>query len=227
MYDTPIFHDFKVFQTSISPTLLRYNYKLVTTLTIQGAPRGTPAAPKKGETMEELKEIMNTCKEFFSMGFKAANEAEKKDKDEAKNEKVDKRKLIDEVGGILKGKVDDELIRIIIKKMEEASYNDSEAGTADNEEDEKDKEKEAKNKCKNEDKEDKKDKAENEDEEEKEDKEEDYEDYKEKVKEIAENKKAKNSMDEMTKKLFQGGERKKNKIYMSQKEGIELGRKLY
>ena len=47
------------------------------------------------------------------------------------NEKVDKRKLIDEVGGILKGKVDDEIIRTIIKKMEEASYNDSEA-SADN-----------------------------------------------------------------------------------------------
>ena len=47
------------------------------------------------------------------------------------NEKVDKRKLIDEVGGILKGKVDEEIIRTIIKKMEEASYNDSEA-SADN-----------------------------------------------------------------------------------------------
>ena len=48
------------------------------------------------------------------------------------NEKEDKRKLIDEVGGILEGKVDDEIIRTIIKKMEEASYNESEAGSADN-----------------------------------------------------------------------------------------------
>lgn len=44
---------------------------------------------------------------------------------------VDKRKLIDEVGGILKGKVDDEIIRTVMKKMEEASYNKSESGKAD------------------------------------------------------------------------------------------------
>lgn len=70
------------------------------------------------------------------------------------NEKVDKRKLIDEVGGILKGKVDDEIIRTIIKKMEEASYNDSEA-SADNK------------KVKNEDDEEKKDdKVDNEEEDE-------------------------------------------------------------
>ena len=59
-------------------------------------------------------------------------ENDKGDKDMVNNEKEDKRKLIDEVGGILKGKVDDEIIRTIIKKMEEASYNESEAGSADN-----------------------------------------------------------------------------------------------
>lgn len=72
------------------------------------------------------------------------------------NEKEDKRKLIDEVGGILKGKVDDEVIRTIIKKMEEASYNESEAGKADNEKDEDDEKEEVENKkVKNEDVEDK------------------------------------------------------------------------
>lgn len=84
------------------------------------------------------------------------------------NEKTDKRKLIDEVGGILKGKVDDEIIKTIMKKMEEASYDESEAGTADNkkvknEEDAKDEKKEDKKddkkvenkEVKNEDKEDK------------------------------------------------------------------------
>lgn len=45
--------------------------------------------------------------------------------------KVDKRKLIDEVGGILKGKVNDEIIRTVMKKMEEASYNESESGESD------------------------------------------------------------------------------------------------
>lgn len=75
------------------------------------------------------------------------------------NEKVDKRKLIDEVGGILKGKVDDEIIRTIIGKMEKMSYDKSEAGTADNEKEE-DK-KDADNcKVKNEDKESEKDEKE-------------------------------------------------------------------
>lgn len=75
------------------------------------------------------------------------------------NEKVDKRKLIDEVGGILKGKVDDEVIRTIIGKMEKMSYDKSEADTADNEKEE-DK-KDADNcKVKNEDKEPEKDKKE-------------------------------------------------------------------
>lgn len=45
--------------------------------------------------------------------------------------KVDKRKLIDEVGGILNGKVDDEIIRTVMKKMEEVSYNKSESGKTD------------------------------------------------------------------------------------------------
>lgn len=47
-------------------------------------------------------------------------------------ESVDKRKLIDEVGGILKtAGVSDEVIRMIMQKMEEASYNDSEASADD------------------------------------------------------------------------------------------------
>ena len=49
----------------------------------------------------------------------------------AKDEKIDKRKLIDEIGGILKGKVDEELIRTIIGKAEQIAYNGSEAGEAD------------------------------------------------------------------------------------------------
>lgn len=55
----------------------------------------------------------------------------KSDDGEEGKGKVDKRKLIDEVGGILEGKVDDEIIRTVMKKMEEASYNKSESGEAD------------------------------------------------------------------------------------------------
>lgn len=103
----------------------------------------------KGESMD------NETKGLFASlveALKARNEGEedetKKEKDKkAENEDVDKRKLIDEVGGILKGKVDEELWRTIIGKIEKAAYDKSEAGTADNEDDgEKDKEKEAKNK---------------------------------------------------------------------------------
>ena len=57
----------------------------------------------------------------------------KSDDGEEGKGKVDKRKLIDEVGGILKGKVDDEIIRTVMKKMEEASYNKSESGEGEGE----------------------------------------------------------------------------------------------
>lgn len=101
---------------------------------------------------------------------KADNENDKEDDKKATNEDVDKRKLIDEIGGILKGKVDDELWRTVIGKAEKIAYDKSEAGTADNK---------CKNKCKNED-----DEAE-------------YDDLKKDVEEEAKNKKAKNSIEEL------------------------------
>lgn len=80
-----------------------------------------------------------------------ADETDKNKKSE--DEKVDKRKLIDEVGGILKGKVDEEIWRTIIGKIEKAAYNDSEAGTNDSDDEggdkggEKKSEKAAADKC--------------------------------------------------------------------------------
>lgn len=81
--------------------------------------------------------LLDDIKELI---FKVENEKPEDDKPEEKpedkkevdNEKVDKRALIDEVGGILKGKVDDEIIRTIIGKLEKLSYNESEDGKADN-----------------------------------------------------------------------------------------------
>lgn len=81
--------------------------------------------------------LLDDIKELI---FKVENEKPEDDKPEEKpedkkevdNEKVDKRKLIDEVGGILKGKVDDEIIRTIIGKLETLSYDESEDGKADN-----------------------------------------------------------------------------------------------
>ena len=104
------------------------------------------------------------------------------DKEKVENEKVDKRKLIDEVAGIMKSAgADDEKIRTAIAKMEKLAYDKSEAGTADNEkEDELKEDKPADNsKIKNE--------------ESKED-EKKYDDLKKDVKEDVENK-CKNSVD--------------------------------
>lgn len=113
---------------------------------------------------------------------------------EIENEKVDKRKLIDEVGGILKGKVDDEIIRTIIGKLEKVAYDKSEADTADNEKEEK-KEEKADNcdkKVKNEDEKDEKE----------------VKEIKEEVKEDVENK-CKNSVDNSKEDYFA----KLNEIY--------------
>ena len=75
-------------------------------------------------------------------------------KEKIENDKVDKRKLIDEVAGIMKSAgCDDELIRTAIGKMEKMSYDKSEAGTADNEKED-DKAENCGKKVKNEDKED-------------------------------------------------------------------------
>ncbi len=124
---------------------------------------------KKEQKMEkdELKEIFMDCIQDV---LKAQNEDEEEKKkiddaeneDEEKEEKAenkkacneDKRKLIDEVAGMMKSAgCDDEVIRTAIAKMEKIGYDKSEAGTADNGkkakcEDEEEKE-EALNKAKN------------------------------------------------------------------------------
>lgn len=147
--------------------------------------------------MEEIKALL---KSLVDGSLKASNEKDLEKDDKAKNEDTDKRKLIDEVGGILKGKVDEELWRTVIGKIEKIAYTKSEAGTADN-------------KCKNED-------------EEKEEKKEKFEEFKKDVEEEAENKKAKNSIDEFKEGFFSGKVETSTK-FMSQKDGIELGKKLY
>lgn len=165
-------------------------------------------------TMTVLNDLTDFIKNVVS------NEKDEEMK-EVKNE--DKRKLIDEIGGILKDKVDDEIIRTVIKKAEELSYEPSEDDKADNKaknEDDKEDKEEAKNKCKNEEdkkEEEKDDKVtENEEEDKKEDKKEDKEDK-------AENKKVKNSM----KDIVMGGNTQvqEQKLYTSRKERLEEGNK--
>lgn len=107
--------------------------------------------------------VLNELESFVKGVIRNANDEDEK---EIKNEKIDKRELIEEVGGMLKGKVDDEIIKTIIKKMEEASYDESEAGSADNKkvknesEEEKEDKKAENKKVKNEESEDDKEKAE-------------------------------------------------------------------
>lgn len=163
--------------------------------------------------------VLNELESFVKGIIK--NAEDEKEKEEAKNE--DKRKLIDEVGGILKGKVDDEIIKTIMKKMEEASYEPSEDKKADNEADEEEKEekfeeeKKIANKCKNEEeeKEDKEDKVEDEDDEKDEDDEVDKEEVKNKCK---------NSMKDV-KEIIMGGKSKIESDYISKADRFALGEK--
>ena len=101
----------------------------------------------KAQNEEDVEDV-----EFEEEEEKAENKKCKNKK--CKNEDVDKRKLIDEVAGIMKSAgCDDEVIRTAIAKMEKIGYDKSEADTADNAkkakcEDEEDLE-DAKNKAKN------------------------------------------------------------------------------
>ena len=81
----------------------------------------TNNSKEKDMLLEELKKLI----------FKVENS---KENDEMiDNEKVDKRKLIDEVAGIMKSAgCDDEDIRTAIGKMEKIGYDKSEDGSADN-----------------------------------------------------------------------------------------------
>lgn len=76
------------------------------------------------ETKEMLKAFAQSCFDFV---------INNKKEEEVDNEAVDKRKLIDEVAGIMKSAgCDDEAIKTAIGKMEKIGYDKSEAKTADN-----------------------------------------------------------------------------------------------
>ena len=87
-----------------------------------------------GDESQEEAPINNNKEKEMSEEIK---KQEEKVKEVADEQKVDKRKLIDEIGGILKSKgLDDEIIRTVIKKAEEISYSGSEASKSDDEEEE-------------------------------------------------------------------------------------------
>ena len=161
--------------------------------------------------MEEIKALLQS---LVNVNLRAKNEADEKDKEEkdkkAENEDVDKRDIIRQIMAIAGKEEASEDVKAIAKLAEKLAYDKSEAGTADNEEDEEDK-KEVKNCGK---------KAKNNDKKEK------VEGLEEDIEEIAENTKAKNSIDAL-KEIFLQGDVKNASKYMTQKEGIELGKKLY
>jgi len=151
---------------------------------------------------EKKKEEKKKEEEEKEAKGKAENEDDDdkdKEREKASNEDTDKRKQIDEIGGILKGKVDEELWRTIIGKVEKIAHTKSEAGTADNK---------AKNKCKNED----------------EHKEKEYEDLKEKIYEEVKNQIAKNSMDTL-KSAFYEGEADVTSPYQTREDRLQAGMK--
>lgn len=156
--------------------------------------------------MAELKD------QIKSLLLRALNE---KDEDKKEVENEDKRKIIDEVGGILKDKVDEEVWRTIVGKLEKLSYEPSEDDKADN----------CGKKAKNADEEEKEEKFEEEKEiaENKKAKNEDEEkEDKEDKEEKAENK-CKNSMDEVRKAVF--GKKVEVETYIPHSKRIEMGNK--
>ena len=176
---------------------------------------------KKNEVQNNKEQDMALIDELKKLITKVENDKgeDMDDKEKVENEKVDKRKLIDEVAGIMKSAgADDEKIRTAIAKMEKLAYDKSEAGTADNEkEDEPKDDKPADNsKVKNEEtKEDEKK----------------YDDLKKDVKEDVQNK-CKNSVDnakggyfdKMNEIYNSAIEPKKENLYVSRADRLEAGK---
>ena len=194
----------------------------------------------KAQNNKETEE-MGIVEDLEKLILKAKN---KGDSMKSKNEDTDKRKLIDEVAGMMKSAgAEDELIRTAIAKMEKLAYDKSEAGTADNkaknEDEEDDKKEEAKNKCRNEEDCDKKDeKADNKcrnkdddkDEEAENEDEDEYDKLKREVDDEAKNKatnKARNSISDFKKSFYDYDGGGYDTGYISQKKGIELGKQVF
>lgn len=166
------------------------------------------------ETNSKGDTIMSVLNELTDFIKSVVNNEKGEEHEMAKNE--DKRKLIDEVAGMMKSAgADDEIIRTAIKKMEEIAYEPSEDDKADN-------------KYKNADEEEKEEKFEEEkeiadnkkakNEEEKEEKEEEKEEE-----EKADNK-CKNSMDKV-KEIVNNSFEVSEPLYVSREKRLELGDK--
>lgn len=92
----------------------------------------TTTEEKENCKMEKIEVEQGFLTSLFNLVGEKFNACKKNEADE---EKTDKRKLIDEVGGILKGKVDEEVLKTVIGKIEKVAYTGSEASEKDNEAD--------------------------------------------------------------------------------------------
>lgn len=171
---------------------------------------------KENTVMTALNELEKFVRNIVENACK--NEEKEEIKEEMKVENADKRKLIDEVAGMMKSAgCDDEIIRTAIAKMEKIAYEKSEAETADN-------------KCKNADEEEKEEKFEEEKEIAENKKEEEKDEEEIELEEEVENKnhKAENSMDEentmdKAKNMVYNGNSEVKSSYISRVDRLELG----
>ena len=85
------------------------------------------------DSIKEIKEMTKTQSKSLGSALDEDIEEITKDECNTQDEDVDKRALIDEIGGILKDKVDEELLRTVLEKAEKLAYNDSETGANDEE----------------------------------------------------------------------------------------------
>lgn len=86
---------------------------------------------ESGANDEEIEPLEVAIKEGEDEDETKCGDEDPTDETKAEDDDEDKRKLIDEIGGILKGKVDEELWRTVIGKAEKLAYNDSETGAND------------------------------------------------------------------------------------------------
>lgn len=86
----------------------------------------------KEETTTEEKVEENAVVDTDKFFKEELEEGDHDDSIKENEDHTDKRKLIDEIGGILKGKVDDELWRTIMGKAEKIAYEGSETSSKDN-----------------------------------------------------------------------------------------------
>lgn len=114
------------------PTIADVFYLLSLLVEKEGIDFGGDGETVDEETKTEEKVEENAVVDTDKFFKEELEEGDHDDSIKENEDHTDKRKLIDEIGGILKGKVDDELWRTIIGKAEKIAYEGSETSSKDN-----------------------------------------------------------------------------------------------